>query len=397
MDYRKAIILIMEKTGVSQKELARRTGIKESNLARQMNGTGGITLTTLEKIAKALNISLSQLFSTDDADDDIVTSSILDKQVSGYLEFKGQIKRVNSLSEVKRWVSNIEKSIDAISSQYKTIIHENQKNEQKVRRTKEGYDFSNVDFYRTEVYDCSQYEIWSFRKANDEVVVGDTTIENSLGNMCGGFDCCLNGVHFHSSESAYIAGMFSNPTEEHLSIQRELMDVVSGYGAKKDVRHKYEHLKRADWETFNVEWMKYVVWTKCLENKKFQELLMSVPEDAIIVENTSFQKAKKGKDTSLFWGAKNPKLKAAVQIIEEYIDITAWNKSPKDRERRKNQERNKIRFLGEYTGVNCMGKILKMCQISLLNNTKPKIDYFLLQSKTIYLNGKLIEFDKYSI
>lgn len=41
-----------------------------------------------------------------------------------------------------------------------------------------------------------------------------------------------------------------------------------------------------------------------------------------------------------------------------------------------------------------MGKILKMCQISLRNNVIPSIDYDLLREKKIYLFGELLTFDK---
>ena len=43
-------------------------------------------------------------------------------------------------------------------------------------------------------------------------------------------------------------------------------------------------------------------------------------------------------------------------------------------------------------GINCMGKILKMCQLALLDGTEPPIDYDLLRSKQIYLLGKLLTF-----
>ena len=56
------------------------------------------------------------------------------------------------------------------------------------------------------------------------------------------------------------------------------------------------------------------------------------------------------------------------------------------------EERNKIKYIGSYVGTNCMGKILKMCQLALLNDTEPNIDYDLLRSKQIYLFGKLLTF-----
>lgn len=39
-----------------------------------------------------------------------------------------------------------------------------------------------------------------------------------------------------------------------------------------------------------------------------------------------------------------------------------------------------------------MGKILKQCQLALLNDTEPPIDYELLRSKHIHLLGQEILF-----
>ena len=66
--------------------------------------------------------------------------------------------------------------------------------------------------------------------------------------------------------------------------------------------------------------------------------------------------------------------------------------SSKELANKKNEERNKIKYIGSYVGVNCMGKILKMCQLALINGTEPNIDYDLLRSKQIYLFGKLLTF-----
>lgn len=41
-----------------------------------------------------------------------------------------------------------------------------------------------------------------------------------------------------------------------------------------------------------------------------------------------------------------------------------------------------------------MGKVLKMCQIALLNKVAPPIDYDLLREKKIHLFGELLTFDK---
>ena len=90
--------------------------------------------------------------------------------------------------------------------------------------------------------------------------------------------------------------------------------------------------------------------------------------------------------------AKNEELKECIKTIENYIDCSNPYASSKELAKRKNEERNKIKYIGSYVGINCMGKILKMCQLALLDGTEPPIDYDLLRSKQIYLLGKLLTF-----
>ena len=58
------------------------------------------------------------------------------------------------------------------------------------------------------------------------------------------------------------------------------------------------------------------------------------------------------------------------------------------------KKRAGICTVGCFVGQNNMGKILKMCQIALLNKVDPPIDYDLLREKRIYLFGELLTFDK---
>lgn len=56
-------------------------------------------------------------------------------------------------------------------------------------------------------------------------------------------------------------------------------------------------------------------------------------------------------------------------------------------------ERDKIQYIGTYSdGRNYMGKILKHCQLALLQGTTPNINYNLLREKQIYLLGELLTF-----
>ena len=369
---------------ISQTELAERTGLKQPNINRILGGKQSMQPRTLEKFANGLGVTVWELY------DDSVNLSVLNNSVNGYLEFNGEITRITSLNEIKKWLNKYEPIIENAPKEYNAIFKRNDKNKDKVEKSTEKYDFSNIDFYKNETIDCSKYHVWSFRKAEDKADVDGEMFLNNLGNMCKGYPFTLNGEDFSNSESAYICGMFSNDTDEHKSIQKELQNETNGYSAKKAIRRKYEDKKRPDWEEYNVEWMKYVVWTKTNGNANFKELLMKIPSDAIILENSSFQN--KASVTSTFWGAKNEELKECVKTIEKYIDCSNPYASSKELANKKNEERNKIKYIGSYVGVNCMGKILKMCQLALLNGTEPNIDYDLLRSKQIYLFGKLLTF-----
>lgn len=76
---------------ISQKEFADRMGVKSETITRILAG-GNPTLSTLENMAKALNVSIGDLF--DNVRDD--------KKISGYIEFKDKIYKINSLEDFEK-------------------------------------------------------------------------------------------------------------------------------------------------------------------------------------------------------------------------------------------------------------------------------------------------------
>ena len=78
---------------------------------------------------------------------------------------------------------------------------------------------------------------------------------------------------------------------------------------------------------------------------------------------------------------------AARKIIESDVENRTTLNNKKQIEYRKMIERNKINHVGVWKGKNLMGKILKLCQIALLTNTKPPINYNLLNSSGIFWFG----------
>ena len=93
-----------------------------------------------------------------------------------------------------------------------------------------------------EVYDASTLDCYAFRRGGD-VRRG---LSLALGNMVAGFGFDLQGVHFHNSECAYIAGMFSLDTPEHTAIVRQLVACDDGWEAKKKIRRR---MSRSDERT----------------------------------------------------------------------------------------------------------------------------------------------------
>lgn len=237
-----------------------------------------------------------------------------------------------------------------------------------------------------EEYDATRVLTYAFRRKPD-LRKGKSI---PLGNMNQGYSFKVSGIPFHTSESAYICGMFSEDTEQHKNIQQQLINETNGYSAKKEIRQKNEYLKREDWESFNVEWMVYIVWQKVKQNKKFQRLLMTIPYNAIIIEDTTYQKGK----TSSFWGAKNKERSQFCKLVKEKYALQNLDVSDEEEDAIRDAEVNWVCNIGTYIGHNTMGKILMICKKCLQDGTEPDIDYDLLKNKHIHLLGEEVDFEK---
>ena len=246
------------------------------------------------------------------------------------------------------------------------------------------------DFYdflvREEAYDASSLNCFAFRHGYD-VRQG---LSLSLGNMVRGFGFDLQGIHFHNSECAYIAGAFSYGTDTHLAIQRQLVVCDNGYAAKKSIRKPYESLKRSDWERFNKQWMLYVVWQKCLGNEAFRNLLLSFPKDAVIIEDSTFQRG----STATVWGTRNDELKKRLNALRKELKVQGVCKAAIKREQDK-MRLGEWSTIGVFKGQNVMGKILMVCKQALEQGAEPPIDYALLQDAHINLLGRELTFNQY--
>lgn len=192
-------------------------------------------------------------------------------------------------------------------------------------------------------YDQSLPNIICFQRTTD--TCGD--IDLHLTNMAGGYPFEFAGRTWRSSEHLYLCGEFSHNIEEHLIAQEDIAGRPSGYAAKRFGKNKHKKHLRQDFEEFRIQWMLFVVWTKCKGNALFSRLLQSLPDDSILVEWTDIERDR----TRTVWGA----------ITHEP---------------------------GILIGENNLGKILMICRCALIDGTEPRIDYDLLRSKEIYLFGE---------
>lgn len=255
--------------------------------------------------------------------------------------------------------------------------------------------FSGYDFDRVEAYDASMLNCYAFRRASD-MVDGNSL---ALGNMVSGFPFDIEDVLFRNSEAAYIAGMFSQGTDKHLEMQEALIANDNGFMAKKRIAKPHTAIKRADWLEFNVQWMLYVVWCKVVGNASFRQLLMALPSDAVIIEDSTFQAG----TTADLWGTKNEIQRKLTreykrELISKGLGKVAI-KTACDKKRL-----GEWRKQGVFVGRNVMGKILMACREALITGAVPHIDVEMLKRKRINICGKVLDFsnipsveDSYSI
>lgn len=372
---------LMDAKGVTLKDLAAQCHVSEMTIRRILTQGHNPTTDTVEKIAEALGVHEHYIYEEEG-------ESMPIQPITGYIEYGGTIIKIKSFKQLEKICNDIKHDLGT-PKQAKSFIDQDKENQK--TQSKQPIDITTIDLFKNEQYDTSKLYTWSFRKSDDE----KEDILNDLGNMCQGYPFKVCGEKFLNSECAYISGMFSQNTPKAIEIQKELQQSDNGYEAKKAIRRKYEQvgLSRDDWNSFNVQWMLFVVWCKVTQNKKFAEKLRKIPPYAMIVENSTFQKAQKGKDTAAFWGMRNQAIKDATKTLEIAASVQNYLASKKDIEKAQMVARNSVNHVGTWEGCNCMGKILTICKHCLETGTEPPIDYDLLRSKNIYLFGKLLTFD----
>lgn len=91
MDFRTRIKELCQSKGFTQKELADKMGISDISLNKTLRGDYP-QLQSLERIANALDIDISELFVRDTPD----------SEVNGYVKVKGTLYEVHSFEDLRR-------------------------------------------------------------------------------------------------------------------------------------------------------------------------------------------------------------------------------------------------------------------------------------------------------
>lgn len=378
---------LIAENGLSQRKFAEMVDMHYITLGNNLKNDN-FSHKSIEKIADVFGLSVYDLLADEIQDRNAFTD------LEGYIEYNGEIIKIKSYSQFKKLADQIEYEVKVLPKEVKEIRTINKKNGQAIKKAKANSDFQfNIYEFRTvQEYDATKIDCWAFKTSKDKK--GGIILD--LGNQCSGYPFVFHGRTFHTSETAYLCGQFSNDTAEHKQIQERLQEEWNGYNAKKRIKNPNTHLIRKDWEEFNAEWMLYVIWHKCKGNNDFANKLKSLPVDAVIIENSTTVY----ESTNVFWGSINTELEEARNKVQRYTELE-YSKMAK-KEKKKNlpnlddmiqQARDEIQYIGTYKiGCNFMGKILKQCQLALLNNTEPNINYELFRKRKIYLFGEELTF-----
>ena len=255
--------------------------------------------------------------------------------------------------------------------------------------------FDDFSFRTTHVYDTMKQECWSFNSRTD---VRDG-VELKLGNMGNDFGVKILGIEFPNSEVPYQLAIFDNSAKS-VKIQEKIVNneewLCNGLKMKrKFIKSEdgsndeyYKYRRDTEFEKgkqlWCYEWMKWVVWEKVKQNKGFKDILLSIPRDAIIIEQ-----AQKESDTQ--WGAWNEELLAERGIVVKSTEIEngvgKTSKAVRD-------VTYLVNNVGEWIGENAMGQILTMCKLALYERMELPIDETILNDANINWFGQVLRFTK---
>ncbi|EGK04695.1 helix-turn-helix domain-containing protein [Dysgonomonas mossii] len=85
---------ILREKGITQKDLADRLNITEVGLSKSLSEKGNPTISTLDNIANALDVNITELFEP--------------KGISGIIKIDNKSYEINSLDDIKKLLAEIE-------------------------------------------------------------------------------------------------------------------------------------------------------------------------------------------------------------------------------------------------------------------------------------------------
>jgi len=245
-----------------------------------------------------------------------------------------------------------------------------------------------INFTHIEQYDTSKVKVIPFSRSGMEWNGCDI----SFGNMNPEYPVEVFGVKYPCPEYVYILGFYGKNDTDCIRIQEEIKNFKGGAKALKGVYRKDPNYILHGRPDFNKsEWhyhlMLYAVWQKCLQNKKFADMLLAIPDDYVIVESQNGFHGWSLAD----WGCKNNiahrlYMEEKKRIEEMYGSANGVVKMRDDAKIRIGQTE------GVWIGMNHQGKILMACREALCNNCEPPIDYKALNDAEIYFYGKEVKF-----
>lgn len=216
---------------------------------------------------------------------------------------------------------------------------------------------STVELNKWEIYDSQN--IVTFRKLDGEY--------GALSNMSKEYGIELFGIQFIATEMLYMIAGFKDK-----SIQEKLLKENNPTKAKRIFRHG-DYLKkhwRKDWDTFSLEWMKFCLVQKYIQNPKWVDLLNST-KGKVIIEDSTMQSGA----SSSYWGAKDLVKRSIISQKRNFLKSNGLSKEKID------IELDRIySTVGDnyFQGVNNMGKLL-----TLLRNNNGMLNYNLPNDITI--------------
>lgn len=257
----------------------------------------------------------------------------------------------------------------------------------------DDFSFRKVHEYNTEKQEC-----WSFNSKND---VRDG-IKLQLGNMANGFGVNVLGIDFPNTEIPYQLAIFNNE-KDSIKLQEEIVDPSKGWlgnGLKMKRKFIYaqeykRYLRDTEFENgkemWCFEWMKWITWEKVRQNKEFKNILLSIPKNAIIIEQAQKRPTK---DRPSMWGAWNEELKKERNIIIRTAQIE--NGLKKGSKATQVQDvLYAVNNVGTWIGENSEGQILTMAKLALNEEINLPIDADMLNEAKINWFGKVLQFTKH--